>query len=235
MLLNSPSNPTGVGYTGPQLRALGEVVAAKAPQAWIVCDDIYRHLVYDDFVQASAFRALEGVTDRIVIADGVSKSHAMTGFRIGFLAAPREVIAAASRIQGQMTSGATTTSQIAAIAALTDPACKDAMAEMRAAFSRRRAFMLEGLAEIPGTQTPRPDGAFYLFPNVSRYVGPGTKFDDDIALATWLLEEKLVATVPGTAFGAPGNLRISYATDDASLKEGLSRLQEAFASFPARD
>jgi aspartate aminotransferase len=234
LLLNSPSNPTGVGYTAAQLRALGEVVAAKAPQAWIVCDDIYRHLVYDGFVQVSAFRALEGVTEQIVIADGVSKSHAMTGFRIGFLAGPREVIAAASRVQGQMTSGATTTSQVAAIAALTDPACAVAMAEMRAAFARRRLTMLDGLAQIPGTHTLRPDGAFYVFPNISCYVGPGTKFADDIALATWLLDEKLVATVPGTAFGAPGNLRISYATDDESIAQGLLRLQSAFASFPMR-
>ena len=232
VLLNSPSNPTGVGYTAEQIRALGEVVVRKAPQAWFLCDDIYRHLTYDGFEQVSAYRALSDLTEQFVFADGVSKSHAMTGFRIGFLAAPKQVIAAAGRIQGQMTSGATTTSQIAAIAALTDPACAAAMAEMRAAFARRRALMLEGLRAIPGVSVPTPDGAFYVFADVSQHVGEGTQFADDLALATWLLDEKLVATVPGTAFGAPGNLRISYATDDASLREGVARLHEAFSSFP---
>ncbi|MCA9691900.1 MAG: pyridoxal phosphate-dependent aminotransferase [Myxococcales bacterium] len=234
LVLNSPSNPTGVGYTGAQLRALGEVLAAKAPQAWLLCDDIYRHLVYDGFVQESAFRALDGVTEQIILVDGVSKSHAMTGFRIGYMAGPREVVGAAARVQGQMTSGASTISQVAATAALTDPRARASIGEMREAFARRRALVLAGLSDIPGVHTPRPDGAFYVFPDVSRFVGEGARFADDLALAAWLLEEKLVAVVPGTPFGAPGHLRISYATSDDTLREALSRLQEAFRSLPAR-
>ena len=122
VVLNSPSNPTGVGYTAQEVRALGQLVAERAPQAWIVCDDIYRKLVYDDYEHASAFRALEGVTDRIVVVDGISKSYAMTGYRIGVLAAPEAVIKAASAVQGQTTSGAATPSQWAALEAMTDRA-----------------------------------------------------------------------------------------------------------------
>lgn len=232
VVLGNPTNPTGSGYSAALLRALGEVMARKAPNCWLLIDDIYRRLVYDGFEHSSAFKVLSDVTDQIVIVDGVSKSFAMTGFRIGFLLAPPNVIAAASRLQGQMTSGATTTSQIAAIAALTDPSCDAACREMHAAFTRRRAFMLDGLRALPGTDTFPPDGAFYLFTDVSHHVGPGTRFADDIALATWLLEQNLIATVPGTAFGAPGHLRISYATDDESLRAGLVRLAESFASLP---
>lgn len=232
LILNSPSNPTGAGYTAEQVKALGEVLAKKAPNAWIVTDDIYRHLVYDGYTHASAFRALEGITERILVIDGVSKSHAMTGFRIGYMAVPAEIASAASRIQGQMTSGAATPSQHAALAALTDPACAKAVADMREAFTRRRRLVLDGLAKVPGAVTPAPDGAFYVFTDISAHVGPGSQFADDIALATWLLDEKLVATVPGTAFGAPGHLRMSYATDDDSLREGLGRMEEAFSGLP---
>ncbi len=231
VVIGNPTNPTGAGYPAALLRELGEVVARVAPRCWLLVDDIYRRLVYGGFEHTSAFRALEGVTDQIVVVDGVSKSFAMTGYRIGFLLAPRPVVAAAARLQGHMTSGATTLSQIGALAALTHPACEQAVRDMHAAFTRRREFMLEGLGSLPGVSTAPPDGAFYLFSDVSRHVGPGTGFADDLAFATWLLEQKLVATVPGTAFGAPGHLRISYATDDASLKLGLERLREAFATL----
>lgn len=232
VIIGNPTNPTGAGYPGPLLRALGEVVARRAPRCWLLIDDIYRRLVYDGFEHTSVFAALRGVTDQIVIADGVSKSFAMTGFRIGFLLAPAKVVAAASRLQGHMTSGAATPSQVAALAALTHPSCEQAVRDMHAAFTRRRGFVLEGLRALPGVEVVAPDGAFYMFADVRRHVGPGTRFADDLAFATWLLEQKLVATVPGSAFGAPGHLRLSYATDDESLRAGLVRLREAFAELP---
>ncbi len=230
VLLNSPANPTGVGYTADDLHALGEVMARCAPQAYLLCDDIYRTLVYDGYQAPSAFRALEGVTEQIVIVDGVSKSHAMTGYRIGFLVAPAEVIRAASAVQGQTTSGAATPSQHAALVALTDPACAPDLAHMRAAFARRRALMLEGLEQAPGVEVVPPDGAFYVLADLSAYCGPGKPFADDVALATWLLDEHLVAAVPGAAFGAPGCLRLSYATDDAAVAEAVSRIGTALRS-----
>ncbi len=233
VVLGNPTNPTGAGYSAAQMRALAEVMVARAPQCWLLVDDIYRRLVYGDFVHSSSFEALRGVTEQIVVVDGVSKSFSMTGYRIGFMLAPAKIVAAASKLQGHMTSGPATTSQIAALAALTDPSCEAVVRSMHAAFVRRREFMLAGLATLPAVDTFAPDGAFYLFADISRHLGPGTQFADDLALATWLLEQKLIATVPGTAFGTPGFLRISYATDDDSLRAGLSRMQDAFAGLPA--
>jgi aspartate aminotransferase len=232
LVLNSPSNPTGSGYRAQDLRALGEVLVARAPQAWVVVDDIYRKLVYGGFTHASAFEALAGLTDQIVVVDGVSKTYAMTGYRIGFLAGPKRVISAASAIQSQMTSGAATMAQRAALVALTDPSVATDVSSMHEAFTRRRASMLEGLREAPGVTVGSPDGAFYVFPDVSRHVGEGRAHRDDVALATWLLEEKLVATVPGTPFGAPGHLRLSYATDDETIREGCRRIVDALRSLP---
>lgn len=231
VIINSPSNPTGAGYSAADLSALYDVIEAKAPQAWLVCDDIYRKLVYEGFEHASAFRALAGRTEQIILIDGVSKSHAMTGYRIGFLAAPKHVIAAASRVQGQMTSGASTPAQHAAIAALCDPGCDQAVAAMREAFARRRALILSGLAEISGVRVSPPEGAFYVFADVNAFIGEGSSIADDVALATHLLENKLVATVPGSAFGAPGFLRISYAASDDLITEGLSRIREALVGL----
>lgn len=232
VILNSPSNPTGAGYSKDELRALGEVVATKTPQAWIVTDDIYRNLVYDGFEATSAFVALQGVTEQIIAIDGVSKTYAMTGHRVGFMAGPPSLVSAASRIQSQTTSGAATLSQKAALAALTDPSVSAEVDAMRTAFTRRRGLMLEGLSQAPGVEVEKPDGAFYVFADVSRHVGEGAKHRTDIELATWLLEEALVASVPGTPFGAPGHLRLSYATDDTSIEEGCRRVAKALRSLP---
>jgi aspartate aminotransferase len=232
VVLNSPSNPTGAGYRVQDIRALGEVLVARAPQAWIILDDIYRQLTYDGYEAVSAYRALEGITDQIVIVDGVSKTYAMTGWRIGFTAAPASVVAAMGRIQSQTTSGAATPAQHAALVALTDPSVAKDVEEMRAAFARRRALMLDGLAAAPGVEVSPPDGAFYVFADISAHCGPQAKHASDIALATWLLEEKLVATVPGTEFGAPGHLRLSYATSDDEIVEGCARIREALSSLP---
>jgi aspartate aminotransferase len=232
LVLNSPSNPTGAGYRAEEIRALAEVLATRAPQAWIVVDDIYRQLCYDGYQAVSAYRALEGITDQIVVVDGVSKTYAMTGWRIGFTAAPPSVVAAMGRIQSQTTSGAATPAQHAALVALTDPTVAQDVDQMRTAFARRRGLMLDGLAAAPGVEVSPPDGAFYVFADVSRHCGPQARHASDIELATWLLEEKLVATVPGTEFGAPGNLRLSYATDDQSILEGCARMREALSSLP---
>jgi aspartate aminotransferase len=232
LVLNSPSNPTGAGYRAEDLRALGEVLAAKAPQAWVVVDDIYRKLIYDGFTHTSMFTAFSGLTDQIVIVDGVSKTYAMTGHRIGYMAGPKAVMSAAARIQSQTTSGAATLSQHAALVALTDPSVAADVAAMHEAFTRRRTVMLEGLSAAPGVRVDPPDGAFYVFPDVSRHVGEGARHRNDIELATWLLEEKLVATVPGTPFGAPGHLRLSYATDDDTIAEGCRRISDALSSLP---
>ena len=234
VLLNSPSNPTGAGIDAAGLERIMDVVLARAPQAWLLIDDIYRRLVYGDFTHASAFRALAGRTDRIVVVDGLSKSHAMTGYRIGFLVAPPSVIAAAARLQGQMTSGVATPSQVAAVAAITDPGGEEALVAMQRAFTRRRELVLSALAAIPSLAVVPPDGAFYAFIDARAHVGPGAAFADDLALATWLLDKERVALVPGTPFGAPGHLRLSYATSDEALREGLARLAGAFASLPAR-
>ncbi len=231
LILNSPSNPTGAGYRAEDLRLVGEVLTRAAPQAYIVMDDIYRKLVYGGFQHVSAFRALEGITDQIVVVDGVSKTYAMTGYRIGFLAGPAPVIAAASKIQSQTTSGAATVAQRAALVALTDATVEDDVKTMLEAFTRRRRTMLDGLSSAPGLQVSEPDGAFYVFADVSAHARAGASFEDDIALATWLLEEKLVATVPGTPFGAPGHLRLSYATDDETIAEGCRRIFAAFESL----
>ena len=232
VILNSPSNPTGAGYRAEDLRALGEVMVRKAPAAYLVVDDIYRQLVYGDYVHASAFKAWDGLSEQIIVVDGVSKTYAMTGHRIGFLAGPKNVISAASSIQSQTTSGPATLSQHAALVALTDPSVKEDVAAMHEAFTRRRRLMLDGLADAPGLEVLPPDGAFYVFVDVSRHVGQGARHADDVELATWLLEEKLVGTVPGTPFGAPGHLRLSYATSDEIIREGCERIAAALSSLP---
>jgi aspartate aminotransferase len=233
IVLNSPSNPTGAGYREQDLRALGEVIEAKAPQAFVISDDIYRDLVYDGFTYASPVRVFPpALASRVIVVDGVSKTYAMTGYRIGYFAGPKELVAAASIVQSQTTSGAATLSMLGALVALTDPSVPAEVAVMQAAFTRRRALVLEGLSRIPGVELLPPDGAFYAFADVSRHTGAKARHADDIELAQWLLEEKLVATVPGTPFGAPGYLRMSYATDDQSLHEGLARIGDAFRSLP---
>jgi aspartate aminotransferase len=229
VLVNSPSNPTGAGLSPDDLLALAHIVVERAPQAYLLFDDIYRSLVYDDYQAPSAYRTLAGVTDQIVIVDGVSKTYAMTGYRIGFLAASKPVIGGASRIQSQMTSGAATVAQHAALTALTHPSVAEEVGAMRTAFAGRRLLMMEGLAVAPGIEFTRPQGAFYLFVDVRHHTG--RRFADDVALAQWLLEEKLVATVPGTPFGAPGYLRFSYATDEATIAEGCSRIVDALRSI----
>ncbi|PRQ02261.1 Aspartate aminotransferase [Enhygromyxa salina] len=231
LLLNSPSNPTGVAYTTAELRALAEVLAERAPQTWILTDDIYRKLTYGQ-PSVSVVRALAGIPgieDQIVIVDGVSKSHAMTGWRIGFLAAPVPVAKAVTAIQGQTTSGASTPAQWAALAAVTEASAKAEVEVMRERFTERRAAMIKGL-RAAGAELVEPDGAFYVFPDFSALCGEGARFADDLALAGFLLEDKGLATVPGTAFGAPGHLRLSFACSMDDIEAGMELLRQALAS-----
>jgi aspartate aminotransferase len=228
LVLNSPSNPTGAGYRREDIQALGEVLARQAPQAVVMADDIYRKLTYAPFEHVSVVKALAGIHEQWAIVDGVSKTYAMTGYRIGYLAAPEAVTVAATRIQGQMTSNAATPSQHAALVALTDPSVPGEVLQMHAAFERRRDLMVAQLRRIPGLEVTPPDGAFYVFIDVRAWLGGAGRPADDGELANAFVERHGVATVPGGAFGSPGWIRLSYATDDATIVEGCARLAEAF-------
>jgi aspartate aminotransferase len=230
LLLNSPSNPTGMAYTEAELRALAEVLAERAPQAWIVSDDIYRRLSYGE-PQASIIRACKGVPgieDQIVIVDGVSKSHAMTGWRIGFLVVPDDVAKGVISMQGQVTSGASTPAQWAALAALTEAGVDEDVEFMCQRFAERRTVMCAGLRAC-GLEFVEPDGAFYVFTDVAPLCGADKRFADDVALARYMLEERDIAMVPGSAFGAPGHLRLSFACGSDEIEAGMLRLRDALA------
>lgn len=230
LLLCSPSNPTGSVYTKAELQALVDVLA-RHPQIIVMADEIYEHINYTDgFTSLGSFPEIAG---RTVIINGVSKAYAMTGWRIGYCAAPMPVAKACSKLQGQYTSGASSIAQKAAEAAYTGP--QDCVAEMCAAFRRRRDLVVELAREIPGFRVNVPQGAFYLFPEVSAVLGKtapdGRRIETSGDLAMYLLECAHVATVDGAAFCAPGYIRFSYATSDENLREALSRIKEAVAEL----
>jgi aspartate aminotransferase len=230
LILCSPSNPTGAAYTGEQLRALADVCAKH--KFWIIVDEIYAELVYGSFRQQSILEVAPELRDRTIIVDGVSKTFAMTGWRIGWMLAPKEVAKACDTVQGQATTNPTAVAQYAALAALTGP--WEPMEAMRKAFEERRSIMVDGLSSIPGIQCLMPEGAFYAFPNVRALIDKkanGKTIENDVQLATYLLEEGKVAVVPGEAFGAPGFLRISYAASNDTLREGIRRIAEAVAKL----
>ena len=230
LVLCSPSNPTGAAYTAAQLGALAEVL--RGHSCWIIADEIYGRLVYGGFEQKSILEVAPDLRDRIIIVDGVSKTYAMTGWRIGWALAPDAVADACDTIQGQATTNPAAISQLATVAALTGP---DAPIEaMRQAFEKRRALIVERMRAIPGFVCPMPDGAFYVFPNVKALLGKraGDRvLTDDIAVANWLLEDARCAVVPGTPFGAPGYLRFSYACSEAQIEEGTRRIAEAVSKL----
>jgi aspartate aminotransferase len=208
------------------LRALADVLL-RHPHVWIMCDMMYEHLVYGDF-QAPALAEVEPrLADRTLTISGVSKTYAMTGWRIGFSGGPRELIRAMTAVQGHATAGISTVGQAAAAAALDGP--QDAIAQHRATYRRRRDLVVEGLNAAPGLSCHRPEGAFYVYPNIAGCLGrtsPGGRrimTDADFALA--LLEEKHVAVVQGAAFGMSPYVRISYATSDALLAEACNRIR----------
>ncbi len=225
LVLCSPSNPTGSVYSHDELQALAKVLE-RYPDVLVLADEIYEHINYVGAHQSMAqFPELEG---RVIIINGVSKAYAMTGWRIGFLAAPLWIAKACSKLQGQYTSGASSIAQKAAVAAFSgDQSCVE---EMRKAFERRRDLIFGLVSEIPGMKVNKPDGAFYLFPDVSSYFGKSYdkyKIETSSDLAMYLLEVAHVASVAGDAFGSPLCLRFSYATSDDKLVEAMNRVRRA--------
>lgn len=234
IVLNNPSNPTGAVYTRAQVEALAKVVVER--NLLVISDDIYRQLVYAGAEYVSIAGLSPELADRTVLIDGVSKTYAMTGWRIGYTAvtaALAPIVKAMNKIQGQSTSNPTHISQVATLAALTGS--QEPVAMMRKAFDERRIEMVKLLRAIPGVDCREPKGAFYAFPDVSTYVGKttpdGNKLASDVELCDWLLDTGRVAVVPGSGFGAPGHVRLSYATSMANIRDGVGRLSKALATL----
>ncbi len=232
LILNFPNNPTGAACSAAEMAALGEVML-RHPHVWIMADDMYEHLVYDGFTHATAAAVQPALRDRTLTVSGVSKTYAMTGWRVGFAAGPKPLIRAMVAVQGHATAGVSGITQAAAAAALDGP--QDGVATQAAAYRRRRDLVVDALNEAPGVLCHRPEGAFYVYPNIAGCLGKTTpggvriRTDEDFALA--LLEERHVATVHGAAFGMSPFLRISYATDDAALAEACARIQAFCAAL----
>ena len=224
-LFNSPSNPTGAGYSREELKGLTDVLMLH-PQVWVMSDDMYEHLVFDDFVFATPAEVEPALTPRTLTVNGVSKAYAMTGWRIGYAGGPEPLIRAMAKVQSQSTSNPCTISQWAAVEALEGP--QDFLAPNRALFQRRRDLVVAALNAAPGIVCPVPEGAFYVYPSIAGCIGKtsagGTIIADDEAFATALLDETGVAVVHGAAFGLSPHFRISYATSDAALTEACARI-----------
>ena len=231
-IFNSPSNPTGAGYTHAELKALTDVLM-KHPHVWVMTDDMYEHLVYDDFEFCTPAQVEPGLYDRTLTCNGVSKAYAMTGWRIGYAGGPKELIAAMRKIQSQSTSNPCSISQWAAVEALNGP--QDFIPENNVMFQRRRDLVVKMLNEAEGIECPVPEGAFYVYPSVQGCIGKtsagGASIDSDEAFATALLEEKGVAVVFGAAFGLSPYFRVSYATSDEALTEACTRIQDFCAGL----
>jgi aspartate aminotransferase len=232
VVLNSPCNPTGSVYTPDDLGSLAQVLAGR--DLYVVSDETYERLVYDGVEQRSIASFGPEMKARTIIANSLSKSYAMTGWRVGYLAGPPDVIAAVNRLQSQSTSGTASFAQKGAAAAFAgDQAC---VAEMRDEFDRRRRRIVERLRALPGVTCRMPAGAFYVFPNIAEWVGgeagaasgedrPGGRFDGSVQFATSCLEEAHVAVVPGAAFGSDAHIRLSYATSTDNIDEGMDRVE----------
>jgi aspartate/methionine/tyrosine aminotransferase len=221
----SPSNPTGAVYPPDLVKAIGEW--ALANDLWVVTDEIYEHLVYGDAQFASLPVLVPGLADKCVVVNGVAKTYAMTGWRVGWIIGPDDLVKAATNLQSHATSNVANVSQVAAIAALNGDL--SAVDEMKVAFDRRRKLMVEMLRAVPGFECPEPEGAFYCYPSVKGALGrdiKGRVANSSAELAAIILEEAEVAVVPGEAFGTPGYIRLSYALGDADLVEGVSRIQK---------
>jgi aspartate aminotransferase len=226
ILVCSPSNPTGAITDEPTMRALAKLAVEK--DVWLMTDDIYRTLVYGDgkFFQPATISP--EVRAKTIIIDGVSKAYAMTGWRVGFTVAPKPVIEAMATLQGQSTTHAAAVAQAAAQAAIEGPS--DELEKMRVEFDKRRKTMVARLREIPGVTCVEPKGAFYAFPDLGAFIGKNTpegkKIENDVQLCEWLIEAAKVAVVMGSAFGAPGFVRLSYATSMKNVEEGVRRMAE---------
>ncbi len=229
VILCSPGNPTGAAYTPEEIRALGAVLRER--DLWVISDEIYEKLRYDGRPHLS-FAAVEGLYEKTAVVNGVSKYYAMTGWRLGYAAAPRELARAVATIQGQMTSSASSISQRAALQALTGPGGEPE--EMVAAFARRRKLMADLLSGLPGAATAPIEGAFYAFPKVSGYYGrsfAGRRIEGSVALCDYLLETRHLALVPGAVFGADDHIRLSFAASEEEIREGVARLAEGLAAL----
>ena len=231
-IFNSPSNPTGAGYTRDELKGLTDVLM-RHPQVWVMSDDMYEHLVFDDFEFCTPAEIEPGLYDRTLTCNGVSKAYAMTGWRIGYAGGPVALIKAMGTIQSQSTSNPSSVSQYAALEALSGP--QDFLADWRGVFQGRRDLVVGMLNQAKGIRCPKPEGAFYVYPDISGCIGKatpaGTVISNDEVFATALLEETGVAVVFGAAFGLSPNFRVSYATSDAVLREACSRIQRFCAAL----
>jgi len=230
LILCTPSNPTGTVYPPEELAALAEVLRDHE-QVYVVSDEIYEHVLYD--AEHRAFASFSGLKDRTITVNGFSKAYAMTGWRLGYMAAPEPIAQAAAKIQGQFTSAPCSITQKAGVAALEmDHGPVD---EMVAAFRRRRDVVVDRLRAIEGVRCPMPEGAFYVYPDVSRVLGAeapdGSTIEDSSDLCFYLLEEHDVALVPGTAFGAPEGLRLSYASSMEDLETALDRIEAGLSAL----
>lgn len=227
LILNFPNNPTGAACSRAEMQAIAEVLL-RHPHVWIMTDDMYEHLVYDGLEFCTIAEVEPRLKERVLTVNGTSKTYAMTGWRVGFAGGPKPLIKAMANMQGQLTSGISTISQAAAVAALEGP--QDLIAERAAIYRERRDLVCGLLAEAPGLSCHKPEGAFYVYPNIAGCLGKSSKGgraignDTDFALA--LLEEKHVATVQGAAYGMSPYIRISYATDTESLREACRRIVE---------
>lgn len=225
LLFCSPSNPTGSVYSPDQVKAIGEW--ALKNNIWVITDEIYEHLLYDGATAPSMPVLVPGLADTCIILNGVAKTYAMTGWRVGWMIGPKDVIKAATNLQSHLTSNVSNISQRAAIAALNGGL--DEVHKMGEAFNRRRKLIVELLNEIPGFSCPTPQGAFYVYPSVKGVLGKtirGKVANTSAELASLILDEVEVAAVPGEAFGPSGYLRFSYATSDEDIKEGIARIKK---------
>jgi aspartate aminotransferase len=227
LILNFPNNPTGAACSKAEMQAIADVLL-RHPHVWVMTDDMYEHLTYDGFEFCTIASVEPRLKDRVLTVNGVSKTYAMTGWRVGFCGGPKELIKAMVNMQSQISSGISTIGQAAAVAALDGP--QDLVAERAAIYKQRRDMVVEMLNAAPGIACHKPEGAFYVFPNVAGCLGKtsvgGRRIATDADFALALLEEKHVAVVQGAAYGMSPYIRISYATDTESLREACARIQE---------
>jgi len=224
LMLNSPSNPTGMAYSKEEFQSLGTILE-QHPQVNISSDEIYEHIYWGEQAFISFASACPTLRNQTIIVNGVSKAYAMTGWRIGYLAGPEALVTAMRKLQSQSTSNACSIAQAAAAAALNGN--QNALYAMRDEFKQRHDWIIQALNEIPGVQCKPCDGAFYAFPSFAQAILALPGIDDDVGMAEWLLEHAQVAVVPGSAFGAPGHLRLSYATSMAILRTAIDRIRQA--------
>lgn len=224
VVLNSPSNPTGVAYTLDELKDLADVLQ-KHPNILVATDDMYEHIRFNDQPFVNILNACPELYERTIVLNGVSKAYSMTGWRIGYAAGPAKLIGAMKKIQSQSTSNPTSIAQVAAQAAL--EGSQGCVAEMVVAFKERHQYVVDKLNSINGVECIPADGTFYAFPSFQQVIDSDERFANDIDLAEFLLNEAGVALVPGSAFGAPGNMRLSFATSLDILEDALTRIQNA--------